>query len=200
MIHLNGNLLCVIDSETTGLDPFNHCMWQFTCLPLDFRLDVHKEIGVFDIKLQPTSTLYDPKAVGYGRFSDAMMYGLPSEIGCNLFHEWFERLPLGFKKRICVLAHNWPFDREFVKAWLGPESFEYYFDPRYRDTMALAAGVCDACDRHGDQVPFTSLALRRVAKELQIEWDDRLAHNSLYDAHQTALVYKELLKRIGFIL
>jgi len=200
MIHLNGNLLCVIDCETTGLNPMQHYIWQFTCLPLDFRLDPHKDVGPFDILLCPPPDDYDTNAISKKDFVRAKLHGLPYETGANLFHEWFERLPLGFKKRICVLAHNWPFDREFTKMWLGNESFEYYFDPRYRDTMVLASAINDSCDFRGDQAPFPWLRLRQIANELEIEWDDRLAHNSFYDTRKTIEIYKKLLQRMQVII
>ena len=199
MIHLNGNILCVIDCETTGLDPLMHSIWQFTCLPLDFRLDPHSEIGVFDVQLQPTTEHYDSKALSRSKFAEAMTQGLAAEVGANLFHEWFERLPLGFKKRIMVLAHNWPFDREFIRNWLGDASFDYYFDPRYRDTMALAAALNDVCDVHANRVPFNKHTLRGIANILEVEWDDLSAHNSLYDANKTAQVYKKLVHTAEFI-
>lgn len=199
MMHLNGNLLCTIDCETTGLDYYKHNIWQFTCLPLDYRLDQHKEIGPFDIKLRPETGVFDTRALSKKSFDDALIHGIPQEVGANLFHEWFERLPLGHKKRICVLGHNWPFDREFIRHWLGPDSFEYYFDPRYRDTMALGAAINDGCDFSADRVPFPALKLSSMCYRLGLEWDTKCAHNSLYDAVKTAKLYKKLITTMEFI-
>lgn len=199
MNHLNGNILCVIDSETTGLDPLTHSIWQFSCIPLNFHLDPHPDIGPFDVEIQPQSEIFDPKAISENRFKHVCRNGIPSEVAANLFHEWFGRLPLGHKKRINVLAHNWPFDREFIKTWLGDASFEFYFDARYRDTLALAAALNDSCDFKANRVPFYRLTLRAIATTLGIEWDDRCAHNSLYDARKTVEVYKQLIKTTEFI-
>ena len=199
MIHLNGNILCVFDTETTGLDPMVHSIWQFACIPLDFRLNPHKDISPFEITLSPANQVFDRKAIPAKRFEFVKETGVPQEVGVELFYEWFQRLPLGFKKRICPLAHNWPFDREFIRAWLGDANFDFCFDARYRDTMALAAAVCDSCDFHAEEIPFESYTLRQVATKLGIMWDDRLAHDAYYDCTKAIEVYKALVKRIKYI-
>ena len=109
-----------LSCEITGSDPLSDSIWQFTCLPLDFRLDTHKTKGVFDLTLQPHSDACDPKFIGRIDFSNSIVNGLPQEVGSNLFHEWFERLNLSFKKRIVPLTHNWPLYRQFVDAWFRP--------------------------------------------------------------------------------
>ena len=45
MQHLNGNLLCAVDIETTGLEPNYHEIWQLCVLPLDSNIDPLKKIG-----------------------------------------------------------------------------------------------------------------------------------------------------------
>ena len=199
MIHDNGNLLCVIDTETTGLNPMYHSIWQFACVPLDFRLDPHPTIGPIELILQPVHKTFDRKAISQTNFDRAMTTGMDSCVAGELFNEWFERLPIGHMKRISVLGQNWPFDREFVKAWLGHENFHYYFDGRFRDTMALAMAISDSQDFNAEKRTFYRLNLRTLANQLGIHWDTMSAHNALYDAYKTAEVYKKMVNILEFI-
>jgi len=200
MIHLNGNKLCVFDVETTGLDPYKHDIWQFCCLALDFSLKVDKEFIPFDLGLKPRNVENrDPSAISKKRFNHAIVSGMDYDIGASLFVEWCDRLGLGFKKRIMPLAHNWPFDREFIIEWLGRETFDYYIDPRYRDTIVAGAFVNDVCDHNAERVPLTALNLRAVARCLNVEWDDHSAHNAVYDCLKTAEVYRKLILDSTFI-
>jgi len=199
MIHLNGNIMCAIDCETTGTDPTIHCIWQFSCLPLGFDLYPHKSIPPFNITLQPWNKNRDPRAVNEKKYIHATNYGLEQERAANLFDEWFNRLNLGLKKRIIPLAHNWPFDREFIKFWLTDVGFNYYFDPRYRDTMSLAATLCDICDANADRVPFEAITLHAIATKMGIEWESGMAHDSTYDAYKTIQIYRRLIHCAQFI-
>jgi len=200
MIHLNGNVLCVVDCETTGLDPMNYDMWQFCCVPLNFALKPDKKRSPFDIKLKPQHIENrQPNAISKRKFNDAVLYGMDYEVAANLFNEWFERLGLGLKKRIVPLAQNWPFDRGFIIEWLGPDAFEYYFDPRYRDTMVAAAFVNDVCDHTAEAIPFPGVSLRRLACCMDIEWDHKSAHDAFYDSVKTAEVYRQMILKTRYI-
>ena len=44
MIHLNGNILCAVDVETTGLEVGFHEIWQIAVLPLDSNIKPNKDI------------------------------------------------------------------------------------------------------------------------------------------------------------
>ena len=198
MIHLNGNILCVFDCETTGIDPLNYDIWQICCLPLDFSL---QPTGTpFEVLLKPRNVNNrDSNAITKKNFNRALLYGMDYEIASTLFVEWVERLNLGFKKRIIPLAHNWPFDRSFIIEWLGQETVDFYFDPRYRDTMVAAAFITDVCDHHAERVAFPKINLRAVCRNLQIEWDDGAAHDAVYDAFKTAEAYRKLIKNSSYL-
>lgn len=198
MLHLNGNLLCVFDCETTGLDPLKHDMWQFCCTPLDFNL--MPASLPFELLLKPRNPENrDTSAVSKKNFNKAILTGMDYEVAEGLFIEWIERLNLGFKKRIMPLAHNWPFDRAFIIEWLGQETFDFYIDPRYRDTMVAGAFVNDVCDHTAERIPLTKLNLRHVANCLHIDWDDGAAHDAIYDCVKTAEVYRKLIKNSSYL-
>lgn len=198
MIHLNGNILCAIDCETTGLDSYKHDIWQFCCMPLDFNL---KSIDTpFEILLKPRNVENrDSNAISKKNFNRALLNGMDYEVAASLFIEWVERLNLGFKKRLTPLAHNWPFDRSFIIEWLGQETFDFYMDGRYRDTMVAAAFINDVCDHNADRVPMPKVNLRAVCKTLGVEWDDGSAHDAVYDSCKTAEAYRKLIKNTSFI-
>lgn len=197
MIHLNGNILCVFDCETTGLDPLNHDMWQICCMPLDFNL--RSTATPFEVMLKPRNMNRDSGAISKANFNKAVLTGMEYEIAASLFVEWVERMELGFRKRIMPLAHNWPFDRSFIIEWLGPETFNHYIDARYRDTMVAAAFINDVCDHSAERVPMTKLTLRAVATSLKIDWDDGSAHDAVYDCYKTVEVYRALIRNTSYI-
>ena len=200
MIHLNGNRMCVIDCETTGLDHTKYDIWQICIIPLTFDLKRDETIIPFEILMQPRFTENREKgAVSKAQFNRANLNGLSYESAALLFTEWYERLDLGFMKRIVPLAHNWPFDRDFIREWLGPAGFDYHFDPRYRDTLSLAATINDVCDFRAERYPFPNLKLRSLATSLGMEWDSAGAHDALYDSAKTAEVYRKLVKTLEFI-
>jgi DNA polymerase III epsilon subunit-like protein len=198
MIHLNGNILCVFDCETTGTDPYKHDIWQICCMPLDFKL---KSTGTpFEVLLKPRNVENrDPSAITKKNFNRALLTGMDYEIASSLFIEWVERLNLGFKKRIVPLAHNWPFDRGFIIEWLGQETVDFYMDSRYRDTMVISSFIADVCDHNAERVPFPKVNLRAVCRNLGVEWDDGSAHDAVYDAFKTAEVYRKLIKNSSYI-
>jgi len=200
MIHLNGNKLCSIDCETTGLDPYKHDIWQICVLPLGFDLKPDKDHVPFDVELKPRNIENrEPGAINKAKFNHLVLNGMDYEIAADLFMDWYEKLGLGFKKRIVPLAHNWPFDREFIIEWLGRPTFEYCLDPRYRDTMAIGAFLNDVCDNKAEMITFPSISLRRLASNLEVEWDTSMAHEAQYDSFKTAEVYRRLLTNTTYI-
>jgi DNA polymerase III alpha subunit (gram-positive type) len=194
MKHLDGNIICVVDCETTGLNPEINDIWQFCCIPLDWNLNVDTKYMPFEIKMQPLNKeCIDRKAVSKKLEIELMLTGMNPFTAADVFDEWYHRLPLGHKKRIMPLAHNWIFDRAFMCKWLGNEGFDYYFDPRYRDTMAIAAYINDICDFQGQQRMFGNYRLHHMCTTLDIEFDNMAAHNAAYDCYKTAEIYKRLL-------
>jgi DNA polymerase III epsilon subunit-like protein len=52
-IHLNGNLFCAVDTETTGLDPEKHSVIEVCVLPLNSDYSINKSILPFNMQMQP---------------------------------------------------------------------------------------------------------------------------------------------------
>ena len=53
MKHLNGNLLCAVDIETTGLVAGVHDIIEVAIIPLDHNLEPKTGFRIFDAMLQP---------------------------------------------------------------------------------------------------------------------------------------------------
>jgi DNA polymerase III epsilon subunit-like protein len=196
MIHLNGFIICAIDCETTGLDPEIHEIVEITFLPLDSNLDPRKDIPFFDIRMKPEnedSIDWNAFKVNKTDYYKLMQEGMDKWDAAELFVEWFEKLKLPPNKRIMPLAHNWAFDCEFVKKWLGPKTFHYHIDGRYRDTMVTALQLNDVADINNTQIPFPKVKLDYVASQLKIPHER--AHTALGDCLVTAQVYKGLLRK-----
>ena len=196
MIHLNGNLLCAIDVETTGLDPQKHEITEICILPLDNNMEVRRDVVPFNIFMKPEKIQnidWDAITVTQTDFMKLCQVGMDKWEAADLFEEWFAKLQLPERKRISPLAHNWPFDREFIKEWLGVTSFESHIDGRFRDSMALALAINDEYDAKNEPIPFPKVKLSYIASTLKIDFDK--IHNALDDTVLTAKVYKQLSRR-----
>lgn len=195
LIHLNGNQLCVIDVETTGLIPFHHEITEICILPLDEKLEVRRDIPPFDVRMKVEfEDRIDWEAFRITKidFYKLQQTGIDKYQAADLFERWVEKFKLRFNKRISPLAHNWCFDQMFVRDWLGNGSYEDVIDGRYRDTQALALYLNDVADLKVEQNPFNKVNLGWLAKTLDIE--NPRSHSALGDCITTAAVYKRLIQ------
>lgn len=195
MKHLNGNVLCAVDTETTGTDPKKHEIIQVAVVLLDNQLNICKKLLPFSMDLKPLKPeTIDTEAIEVSRstLTSIMLNGADPNMAADLFVDWFNKLGLVNNKKICPLAHNWPFDREFLIQWLGPKTFEMIFHPWYRDTMAMALYDNDAADWKGEEFPYPKCNLGYLCSQLKI--DRYNSHNALDDAVATATVYKRMIK------
>ena len=110
----------------------------------------------------------------------------------DLFVEWFYKLKLAENKRIMPLAHNWTFDSSFIKKWLGPKTYGFHIDGRYRDSMSIAQYINDKADHKNERIPFPKVNLSYIASQLKIPHES--AHTALGDCVVTGEVYRELVK------
>lgn len=196
MITLNGNVLCAIDVETTGLTPGFHEITQVCFLPLDTNLQPRKDIVPFDLWLRveyEERIDWDALRVSKINFMKHQQQAMDRYSAADLFEDWVEKLHLPFNKRISPLAHNYPFDRAFIMDWLQPEAFGTHIDGRFRDTMASAILINDIYERLCEPIPFPKVNLSYLCSTLKIE--HKGAHSALGDCVVTAKVYKDLITK-----
>lgn len=194
-VHLNGNVICVIDVETTGLDPEIHEIMEVCFLPLDSTLKPRKDIIPFEVQIKPEHPeTADMDAVKISKmdFLKLCETGLDPYIAGDLFLHWIEKLKLPERKRLSPLAHNWKFDQAFIKVWLGETAFSTYIDGRSRDTMEVALFLNDRADRRNEEIPFPKVNLGYLASQLKIPHNR--AHRALDDCVVTAEVYRHFVK------
>lgn len=197
LVHLNNNLLCAIDIETTGRNPNYHEIIQIAILPLDNWYKPREDLPVFDQRICPQHMhRVDDEALQISKIQlqDICHTGLHPEKVYELFTYWFEKLKLGIHKKIVPLGYNVSaFDMPFIQQWMGADAYQTYFHGFARDAMTVANFLNDVSDIHNEQTPFTELKMRAVAKALDIEIIQGMSHDALYDAYISAEIYKKML-------
>jgi DNA polymerase III alpha subunit (gram-positive type) len=194
-VHLNGNLFCAVDVETTGLQVGFHEIWQIAILPLDSLGLPSKEILPFyqDMRVNYPERI-NKRAIHLNRndFALRQKRALDPFLCTDMLDEWFQRLNLPIYKKIVPLAHNWPFDRSFLLEWLGETSFHDFFHPHYRDSMATAIFLMDLASHKCNRVNITRFNLTSLCNEFKIT--NMKAHDALQDCIATAELYRRLLQ------
>lgn len=206
MIHWNHHQLCVIDTETTGLDPYFHELIQICILPVDSNIQPLKVDGKgvtpFYINIRPEHPeRIDPQAMKVNQltFTDLARTGKDRLAAIDMLEHWInEKLNLGATKygtpkKIMPLGQNYAFDKAFIQRWLSPALYDEYFHYHYRDTMIAANFLNDHAAFHAEKVPFSKCNLTWLAKELKVPYDR--AHDALQDCLATAEVYRRLCRR-----
>ncbi len=199
MRHWNGNQVCVIDTETTGLDPNWHEIVQLCILPLDSNFDTRKDVPPFYLNFKPdTPDHADPEALRINglKLAELAISGIDKEKARDLLIDWVKKLKLpsttyGTMKKIIPLGQNYSFDLSFIKAWLGVDEYNDIFDYHYRDTMVAALYLNDRAGMHAEKVPYSKVSLRYLASTMKIPYDR--GHDALGDCLITAQVYKRLV-------
>ena len=198
MTHLNGNLLCAIDVETTGFNAGYHDLVQVCVLPLDSKMQPLKSVIPFYLLLQPKRPENaEPEALRVNGLDLATLQvdGIEAYKACELFEEWFEKLELAPFKKIAPLGQNYMFDRSFLIEWLGPKSYSDFFSYHVRDTIAAAYYINDRADFHNEPIPFPKVNLGYLASSLKVEHDR--AHDAMSDCVVTAEVYRRMMNVIA---
>lgn len=203
--HWNGNQICAIDIETTGLDPNYHEIIQLCILPLTASLEPRRDVLPFNIYIRPDRPeRADRAAMEVSKIELAHIYnvGFDKEKAKDVFDEWYKRLNLSWNKyrtrqcRVIPLGHNiTQFDIPFLKNWLGRLNYENYFFHHARDTMLIASYLNDKAAFHVEQVPFSKIDLSYCLSSIGLKRDR--AHDALQDCLAVVDLYKWMVQR-GF--
>lgn len=204
MRHWNNNIMVVMDTETTGLDPFRHEIWNFAAVALDANVEPMSGVMPFEIKMAPAN----PELIDWdvdvmkrnrSKILEAIRIGFDQDKAKDLFLDWIEKLEIplnasGYNRcKILPLGHNYAFDKGFIQQWLGSMCYEENFYYHYRDSMNAAAYVNDRAAFHGEPVPYSKISLEYMCNIFKIEHQH--AHDALNDAINTAKVYKAICQQ-----
>jgi len=194
LVHLNGNLLAAVDVETSGTDSGWHEIVQIAVVPLDNDIRPLAGVNPFYTTLRP---LYperaDQRSMKVHRLSLVELLEHAPDPGrvADLFLEWFQALDLPANKSLVPLAHNWPFEAGFLRAWLGHKTFEEVFFGHARDAMTLALAMNDRAAFAGRPQPFPAVGLRAIGTRFGIANEKQ--HDALCDCLTEAEVYRAML-------
>lgn len=194
LVHLNGNLLCAIDFETTGKRPGYHEPVQVALVPLNSDVRPLDGVRPFYTNIRPKHPeRAEPRAMAVHKLSmDDLLLNAPEpERVRDMLIEWFEQLDLPVEKNLVPLAHNWAFEAGFLKAWIGMEDFEKLFHPVPRDAMTYAAAIDDHAAFHGEKIPFGRVGLGKLCNHYKVHNPN--PHDALCDSIAEAAVYRAML-------
>lgn len=197
LINMGGDLLCAVDTETTGLIPGYHEIIQVAVVPLNSEFQQHPDIKEFYINIAPDYPERESGAKGvHGITMEELVNTGVSQIdAADMFDEWYTKLDLPFGRRIIPLAHNWAFERGFLLHWLGLQTFTDIWSGHPRDTMIFAAHLNDLADWHGHPIPFERLKLSYLCEKFGVKLLN--AHDALADCLATAALYRNMLRSCG---
>ncbi|MFF4791909.1 exonuclease domain-containing protein [Streptomyces sp. NPDC001276] len=173
--------LAFVDTETTGLDPFQHDPWEIAVIFREGDLDTEH---VF--RIQPDLTNAEPKALEINRYHERT--SAPNWQWHNRRNAT-ERL-YGLLNGVILIGSNPGFDAEMLAHLFG----RYYDQPKpwhYRpiDIATLAAGYMWALDPElmaKDPGPISS---RWLSRQVGVEPPGTDGHQALVDARWAKAVY-----------
>lgn len=195
MQNLNGHQLCAVDLETTGRNPRKHDVIQVAIIPLQNDITPSREFLPFIMDIipqRPENIESEAMRINRLRLCDIMLQGMDSFRAVDLFLEWYEKLKLGYNKRIMPLGCNYPFDRSFLIEWLGAATYDLCFDGVHRDVQTVATFLNDRAGWNGVDFPYPKVNLSYLCGQLKIEYTRK--HEALEDARVTAEVYRRMLQ------
>ena len=105
LMHLNGNILCAMNVETTGFIPGHHDIWQIAFLPLDSEIRPAPVIPFYvDLKIKRPENV-DPKAIKLNRtdFYKRQLRAMDPWTAADMFDEWVQKMDLPIHKGLCPL-------------------------------------------------------------------------------------------------
>jgi len=190
--------VCVVDVETTGLQPYFHEIIQIAVVPLNPDYSRNEAVDPFLVTIAPEyfDRISEEALKVNGKSKSELHSATPRKTSIRMFMDWFKEVGFGNEwKLISPLAQNVPFDKTFLMAWLDPENkhpnaLSSFFHYRWRDSMTAALFISDRARMHDEKSPFYSVSLNGLCKRLGIT--NAAAHTALGDAFATAEVYRKL--------
>ena len=164
----------VLDTETTGFDPFNgDRLVELAALEIEGFVPTGRSFHVY---VDPCRDM-PPDAERVHGLSSAFLRGKPRFDAPEVVEAFLE-----FVGDAPIIAHNAGFDRNFVNWELANCQRAQLPDSRWIDTLALAKR----------RFPGMHNSLDALCKRFKISLSEREKHGALIDAKLLAAVYLEL--------
>jgi len=175
MIHLNNNILCVIDAKTSGKRPCYHDIIELCIMPVGADFLPDHTILPFHMHIQPKR----PENIEWINSDSCNMeknkkFAIDPWTVQELFEQWYEKLDLLEFKRIQPLAYDWPKQRMFIQDWFGYSEKEIpffydFFDPfRFRDLVSTAIYFNDLAYYNVEPYPIQKNNFAYVCNRLNV--------------------------------
>jgi DNA polymerase III epsilon subunit-like protein len=192
--HLNGNLLCALDCETSGTRPGFHEVIQLACVPLNSDIRPLEGVRPFYTTIRPSHPERWDRNSAYVHNidrDDLLTHAPSSDRVQDMLIEWFEKLDLPIGKSLVPVVANWQFEAGFLGAWLGGDLFHKIFHSHARDVMLYAIALNDRAAFAGEKCPFNKVGLASLCNKLGVTNGN--PHDALADCLAEAEVYRALL-------
>jgi DNA polymerase-3 subunit epsilon len=165
----------VLDTETTGLDPYQgHRIVEIGCVELVNRIPSG---ATFHVDINPERDMPSEAEAVHGLTQKFLS-------DKQLFAEIADEF-LAFLGDAKLVIHNAFFDLQFINAAVERCAIKRNpFHPFSSFDTATLAGVA-----------FGQTVLSRAVAAAGFAWEEERAHSALYDAEQTALVFCEIVNR-----
>lgn len=190
---LKGNVLCAIDTESTGPDSNYHEPIQIAIVPLDYNIEpAHDPFVQYIRPKYPERADKTTMKVHGIDLNDLMENAPPLDDVLRMLLDWSAGVPRGVGRSLIPLAHNYYHDYKVLTRMMGDEFYHSVFHPHPRDTMAMGALLNDIYAWRGESFLFNSLGLKEMSLKFNLINDN--AHEAYSDCLHVAKLYQALLQ------
>lgn len=173
------------DIETTGLNYWEHGMFQIAGFIYQTKPIGRYEGEIFNLKMNP-NRLIDESALLFSKVTKEEIANYPNQK--LVFDQFIEHIKLEDEREKIHLCgyNNSQFDNLFLKEWfkLNNVDIKDYFYSNSIDVMVLASEYLKNVRRN-----MQSFSLFAVAKYLSIDVDQGRLHDAIYDIEITKKNY-----------
>lgn len=178
-------MYCVIDTETTGLDPEKHALVQVAFgLKSDLKSKHFDEVAEF--KMTYGNYTVDSEALRVNGLTIEELDRWPGRrVAITAMHDWLsDKVTMYGKLR--PVGHNYKFDEGFLIQVCGKSGYPAHFSRDFLDTKVIALFVDECLDRVKNSYSLDSLRnhyhISRVGN-----------HEAMKDVRDTAEILRRLM-------
>lgn len=182
---------CFIDTETTGLDPNKHHLHQVAAIIVN---EDGKELDRINLRFKPKVWVYEDSALENCNITPDEILGrsLTSGEAFDKFIVFLEYHVNRFDKKdkLHFVAYNTQFDETFIRKWFDHHYNDFYGAYFWTPAICIQKVAAWFLQDHRDKIERFKLC--NVCRFLGIDFDDKEAHDALYDIEKTLELHKTL--------